>query len=123
MRVKCGNALPKLESAPSVSFQLSKQARTLVITVQNGQLMTTFDGRIHKCPETGLARISVTASAICTRSRPAGRGPGDEGCQVPSPGSVVSDWVLVRVLLVGFGWRDAREARRINVRFRRVVRF
>ena len=31
--------------------------------------------------------------------------------------------LLVRVLLVGFWWRDAGEARRINVRFRRVVRF
>jgi hypothetical protein len=30
---------------------------------------------------------------------------------------VVSHWVLVRVVLMGFGWRDAEEARRINVRF------
>jgi hypothetical protein len=30
---------------------------------------------------------------------------------------VVSRWVLVRVLLVGFWWRDVRGTRRINVRF------
>jgi hypothetical protein len=36
---------------------------------------------------------------------------------------VVSRRVLVRVVLMGFKWRDTGEARRINVRFRRVVRF
>ena len=30
---------------------------------------------------------------------------------------VVSRWVLVGVLLVGFGWRDVGEAGRISVRF------
>ena len=51
----------------------------------------------------------------------------------PGRGTVTRVWlagpvswrlrVLVRGLLMGFWWRDAGEARRINVRFRRFVRF
>ena len=47
---------------------------------------------------------------------------GVVGCRCLVP-VVVSGRVLVRVLPVGFWWRDVGEARRINVRFCRFVRF
>ena len=43
------------------------------------------------------------------------RFPGLPGTAALIPGG--DPRVLVRVLLVGFGWRDMGEARRINVRF------